>query len=63
MKNYQAYTHRVGCNGKRSSQSTNADHKSIETGFFDCHVSPVGRQMTIEISVSNDFLSMLLDKY
>ena len=24
---------------------------------FDCHLSPVGRQMTIENSVSNDFLS------
>ena len=48
-------SHRVGGNRKRSSQSINADQKSIETVFFDCHLSPVERQMTIENSVSNNF--------
>ena len=28
---------------------------------FDCHLSPVGRQMAIEKFVSNDFLSMFVD--
>ena len=30
-------------------------------GVFDCHVSPVGRQMAIENLVSNDFLSTFVD--
>ena len=34
--------------------STNVDQKSIET-VYDCHLSPVGRQMAIEKTVSSDF--------
>ena len=40
-------------------QSTNADQKSLV--FFDCHLSPNWRQMAIENSVSNDFLSSFVD--
>ena len=28
---------------------------------FDCHLSPVGRQIAIKNSVSNDFLSTFFD--
>ena len=35
--------------------------KIIRNSVFDCHLSPVGRQMAIKISVSNHFLSMLVD--
>ena len=49
-------THRVGGNRKHYQQSTNTDQKSI-----DCHLSPVWRQMAIENSVSNNFLSTFLD--
>ena len=49
-KHLLACPHRVGGNGKRSSQSTKADQKAI-----------VGRQMTIVNSVSNDFLSTFID--
>ena len=38
-----------------NSSLTNADQKSRETGFFDCHLSPVRRQMAAKNSVSNDF--------
>ena len=31
--------------------------KIDRNSVFDCHLSPVGRQMTIENPVSNDFLS------
>ena len=48
-------SHRVGGNRKRNQQSTNADQKSIETVFFDCHLSPGGRQMAIKNAVSIDF--------
>ena len=53
-------THRVGGNQKRYQQSTNTDQISIET-VFDCHLSPVWRQMAIQNSVSNDFSSTFLD--
>ena len=52
--------HRVGGNRKRYQQSPNADQKSILT-VFDCHLSPDWRQMAIKNSVSNIFLSTLLD--
>ena len=55
IKILRATSHRVGGNQKRSSQSTKADQKSIENSVFDCHLSPVGRQMTIKNSVSNVF--------
>ena len=29
--------------------------KTDGNSVFDCHLSPIGRQMTIENSVSNDF--------
>ena len=35
--------------------------KLARNSVFDCHLSPVGRQMAIEISVSNDFLTMSVD--
>ena len=35
--------------------------KIARNGVFDCHLSPVGRQMTIENSVSNDFASTFVD--
>ena len=31
--------------------------KIARNSVFDCHLSPAGRQMAIENSVSNDFLS------
>ena len=31
--------------------------KIIRNSVFHCHLSPIGRQITIEKSVSNDFLS------
>ena len=40
---------------KRSKQSTNPDEKSLETVFTIAILSPVGRQMAIENSVSNYF--------
>ena len=48
-------TYQVGCNQKCNQQSTNAGKKSIETAF-DCHLSPVGRQMAMKNTVSIDFL-------
>ena len=42
--------------------STNADKKSLETEFFDSHLSPDWRQMAIENTVSSDFfLSVFVD--
>ena len=43
-------SHRIGDNRKCSfNKSTNAYRKSLETVFcFDCHFSPVWRQMAIE---------------
>ena len=35
--------------------------KIARNSIFDCHLSPVGRQMAIKNSVSNDFLSTLID--
>ena len=40
--------------GKRGS-------KFVKNSVFDCHLSPVGRQMAIENSVSNNFLSTFVD--
>ena len=35
--------------------------KLARNSIFDCHLSPVGRQMVIENSVSNDFGSTFVD--
>ena len=35
--------------------------KIDRNSVFNCHLSPVGRQMATENSVSNDFLSTLID--
>ena len=35
--------------------------KIVRNSVFDCHLSPFGRQMTIENSVSYDFLSMFVN--
>ena len=35
--------------------------KIARNSGFDCHLSPVGRQMAIENPVSDDFLSMFVD--
>ena len=35
--------------------------KVARNSVLDCHSSPVGRQMTIENSVYNDFRSMFVD--
>ena len=35
--------------------------KSTINSVLDCHLSPVGRQMAIKNSVSNDFLSRFVD--
>ena len=35
--------------------------KIARNNLYDCHLSQVGRQMAIENSVFNDFLSMFLD--
>ena len=37
------------------------ESKIARNSVFDCHLSPVGRQMTIENSVSNYFLSTFVD--
>ena len=51
--------------GRRQSKtlSTIDERRSKIDGnsVFDCHMSPVWRQMAIKNSVSNDFLSMFLD--
>ena len=36
-------------------------YKIARNSVFDCHLSPVGRQMVIKNSVSNDFLSTFVD--
>ena len=45
--------------GRRQSKtlrlSTDEDQKSSETDFLDYRLSPIGRQMTIENTVSGDF--------
>ena len=46
---------RVGGNQKRNQQLTNADKKFERISVFDCHLSPVGRQMAIKNTVSVDF--------
>ena len=38
-------SHRVGGNRKRYQQSTNVDKKIDRNGVFNCHLSPVWRQM------------------
>ena len=40
--------------GKRRS-------KIVKHSVFDCHLSPMGRQMAIKNSVSSNFLSMFVD--
>ena len=35
--------------------------KIARNSIFDCHLSPVGRQMAIKNSISNDFLSTFID--
>ena len=35
--------------------------KSVRNSVFDCHLSPGWRQMAIENTVSNDFLSTVVD--
>ena len=35
--------------------------KINRNSVFECHLSPVGQQMTMENSVSNDFLSTFID--
>ena len=35
--------------------------KITKNNVFDCHLSPVRRQMAIKNSVSNDFSSMFVD--
>ena len=35
--------------------------KLVRNSVFDCHLSPVGRQMAIENSVLNEFLSTFVD--
>ena len=47
------YPHWVGGSRKRSEQSTDADQKSLETVFFDCHLSPIVRKLAMGTSVSN----------
>ena len=40
---------------KTSILSRNIDQKSLETEFFDCHLSPDWRHMAIESTVFIDF--------
>ena len=44
--------YRINTSGRRQSKmpilSRNVDQKSIETAFFDCHLSPHWRQMAIK---------------
>ena len=54
--------HSVGGNRKLSKQSMNADKKTARNSVFDCHLSQVGRQMTIENFVYNDFRSVFVDR-
>ena len=35
--------------------------KIVRNGVFNCHLSPIGRQMAIKNSVSNGFLSTCVD--
>ena len=35
--------------------------KIDRNSVFDCHLSPIGRQMTIKNSASNNFLSTFVD--
>ena len=44
----------------RSQQSTDSDQKSLETEF-SIAICPVGRQMTIESSISNNCWSTFID--
>ena len=55
------FSHWIGGNRKRFLQSTNADKKIDINSVFDCHLSPVGRQMAIENTVYNNFLSTFPD--
>ena len=51
--NYAPLSYRTGGNRKRSEQSMNADHRSLETVFW--------RQTPVESSVSSDLGSMFVD--
>ena len=53
-------SHRIGCNRKLSTIDE-CRSKIDRNSVFDCHLSPVGRQMTIENTVSIDLWSMFLD--
>ena len=53
--------HRVGGNRKTFLTIDERAPKITRNSVFDCHLSPVGRQMAIENSVSNDFLSTFVD--
>ena len=49
--------------GKRQSKTLltieERGSKIVRNSVFDCHLSPVGRQMAIENSVSNDFFYLV----
>ena len=51
--------------GRQQSKTLLTIHKRgskmARNNVFNCHLSPVGRQMAIENSVSNDFRSMFVD--
>ena len=49
--------------GQSKTLLTIDEHRSkiARISVFDCHLSPVGRQMAIKNSVSNDFGSMFID--
>ena len=55
------WTHLVGDNRKTLLIIQECGSKLTKNSVFDCHLSPVGRQMAIENSVSNDFLSKFVD--
>ena len=60
---YAPLSYRTGGNRKRSEQSMNAVHKSLETVFTIaiCRQSGDKRQTAIKNSVFNDFRSMFVD--
>ena len=46
---------------KTLSTKDKREYKIDRNSVFDCHLSPVGRQMAIENTVSIDFRSLLLE--
>ena len=54
-------THQLDCNRKMHLTIDEYRSKIARNSVFDCHLSPVGRQMAIENSVSNDFWSTCID--